>query len=169
MDIDPARLNALAHVIKDAIVTYYGDNTIDLPERRAVLPGLPAADCEMLGVHVLRVFPIDANTGTEVAATHDSEVAFYMRAATIVLYLVRCLPPMQKVGQQRLKPPAVAAEEAVAAVILADPTHMWRALAAALDAGTLPGCGSLAWESWESVTPQGGLGGGTLSLRVSLE
>jgi hypothetical protein len=165
MQIDPDRAYTIAGLVVDAIADHYDGLGLPLPERRYVAPGLPAYDCPMLAVHVERIFPHDGNLGVESVPQLEGEAAFYMRGIALAVYLLRCVPPLNNDGT----PPAADLEETAAADILRDPVHEWRAVLAALDAGDLPGCGGLAWQGWESVTPDGLLGGGVLRFLVSLE
>lgn len=164
MDIDPEKLYGFGLATVAAIERHYRSAQIALPDRRLVVPGLPAYDCELLGVHIERVYPFDGSVAQELIADEDGGVAFMMRAATVVVYMLRCVPVVTRSGS----PPAAKDEEKAAEAILRDPVHLWRSLIEAQAAGTLPGCGGLGWESWESINPDGGLGGGLLRFRVAL-
>lgn len=165
MLIDPDRAYTIAGLVVDAIGDHYDGLSLPLPERRLVVPGLPAYDCPMLAVHVERIFPHDGNLSAEAVPQMEGEAAFQLRALAVAVYLLRCVPPLNNDGSV----PAVELEEGAAADILRDPVHEWRAILDALDAGELPGCGGVAWNGWESLTPDGLLGGGVLRFLVSLE
>lgn len=165
MLIDPDQAYTIAGAVVDAIGDWYDGLALPLPDRRLVTPGLPAYDCAMLAVHVERIYPVGGDLVTEAIPQLEGEVAFTMRAMTIAAYLLRCIPVLNNDGS----PPAADVEEAAAADILRDPVLMWRALLNAISEGGLPGCGGVAWEGWETITPEGGLGGGLLRFRVSLE
>lgn len=165
MLIDPDRAYTIAGNIVDAVVAHYDAVGVPLPGRQLVTPGLPAYDCPMLAVHVERIYPHDGRVGVELQPQLEGEAAFYLRAMSVGLYLLRCVPTLDNQGN----PPAADLEEAAAADILRDAVHLWRALSGAIDAGGLPGCGGVAWEGWETITPDGALGGGVLRCRIGLE
>lgn len=159
------RAYTLAGAVVTAIGEHYDGLPLALPERRLVVPGLPAYDCPMLAVHVERIYPHDGRLVTEASPQLEGEAAFYMRAMTIAVYLLRCVPTLQADGS----PPHADVEEAAAADVLRDAVVVQNALVAALDEGDLPGCAGLAWEGWETITPEGALGGGVIRFRLGME
>lgn len=165
MNIDPDRAYTIAGLVVDAIGDHYDTLSLPLPERRLVVPGLPAYDCPMVAVHVERIFPHDGNLSGEAQPQLEGEAAYYLRAVALAVYVLRCVPALNNDGSV----PAVELEETAAADILRDPVHLWRSVLEALEAGELPGCGGVAWLGWESLTPEGLLGGGVLRFLVSLE
>lgn len=165
MNIDPDRAYQVAAGVVEVVSDYYEANSLPLPDRRLVTPGLPAYDCAMVAVHVERIYPHDGRVGVEQVPQLEGETAFYMRAMSVGLYVLRCVPTLDNSGA----PPPSDLEEAAAADILRDPVHLWRALSAAIGDDVLPGCGGVAWEGWETITPSGALGGGLLRCRISLE
>jgi len=165
VNIDPGYLFALCGVVRDVIVAHYADLDVALPERRLRSPGLPAYDCDELVIWVERVFPFDGNVTVETVPTLYADPAYMTRGAELSICILRCLPD----GDAQGNPPAVADEEAATAAILADPVLIWQALIAAHEDETLPGCGAMAFGSWESVTPDGLLGGGVVRVLLSLE
>lgn len=140
------------------------DSPRRLPARRLVCIGLPAADCESLQVSIESVTPIDANVGVT-ALGADNEVTGYMRAVNLGLWLMRCVPGLD----DQANPPAAEDETASALLITGDRVEMEAALHEALDNGELPGCGALAFVEWQSITPEGYIGGGVLRIICSLE
>lgn len=157
----------LAGDLKDVIAAFYDDPTsgLSLPERRLVTIGLPAADCELFAVAVESIVPITGTADATTIGSDRDEVAFYMRALVVGLWVLRCVPGLNDRGEI----PTVAEEEDAAELILSDATNMELALTQGLDDGVLPGCGGFAFIGWESITAEGYLGGGVLRCQVSIE
>lgn len=161
-----SRAGALALSCRDAIAAYYDDpvNGLVLPERRLVVVGLPAVDCELLAVSLESVVPIAGSAALQQFVSDDQDPA-RMRAAIIGCWIFRCVPTLDDQGY----PPAAADEEAAHLDVIDDEARMWAALLDGLAAGMLPGCGGLAFIGWESVTPEGALAGGCLRIQASME
>lgn len=164
----PDRLFVLARSIIDALNAGYQNDGVALPDHQLVTPGLPAWDCAGLYVHVERTFGHDGNIAAEAVQPLTAHPGHTLRAATIAITLLRCVPEASDDGGGGIILPSASAEEAAAALILTDAQRMLNILVAAQKAGDLTGCNSLAFESWQSAGPEGGLGGGLLRVRVGV-
>ena len=167
MPPDPDAIDTLAHAVKDAVIDGYAALSEPLPAHRVVAPGTPALDCEGLYVFVERTFAHDGNVVQEVLQPMPAAAGFSLRACTIGVLLVRCVPVVSQQGQ-RAVPPKAEDEEAAAQQILRDATLVVTILGAAQKAGQLAGCNSLALENWTSRGPDGGLAGGLHRLRAGV-
>lgn len=158
-----------ARSVLDAIVAAYAADAVALPDRRLVTPGVPAWDCEGVYVQVERMFAHAGDVTVEALSAVTRTAAFALRGVGIGVTIVRCVPVVDGDPEWGdAAPPAAAAEEAAAAVILADVVLAQNAIVAAQRAGDLAGCNALAFESWSSVGPDGGLAGGVLRFRLGL-
>lgn len=161
----PDRWWTVAEQVRTAIVSGYDTAGVELPDRRVITFGPPAADCEMLAVQLERVYGIGGDPTVAVLESKAPAAGFAMRGATFAVWLLRCIPDVD-LALDQLVLPSVTDEEAAAAVIFTDAQLLSNVLAAAVKAGGLPGCASVAIEDWQNIEPQGGLGGGVLRLRV---
>ena len=172
--IPTTRLCDVAQACLDAVVDYYTAEGQDLPERRYVANGLPAFDatdeghCDgQLTVFVEATYGIEGNPLQENPNALLGDAGHAMRAAVLAVTIIRCVPT---VGGEGHSPqiPSAAEETASAREIYEDAVLMFNALLSAERAGTLPGCGSVAFLRWVNENAQGGVGGGTLRVAVSL-
>lgn len=163
--IPASRTNDLARALLVAVIDYYQEVNVALPPRRYISSGVPALDCEQLTIHAERAFPNNGDITAQTAQPITMDVGHSLRTMTYVISLWRCAPT---IGDSGL-PPAVAEEEAAAALVHADSIHLFNALLDAEDEGGLPlGCNVLAILDWVAVGPEGGLVGGYLSVWVGL-
>lgn len=158
----PDRWYVAADDVLAALVAGYVAQGVDLPDRQLVTPGLPAWDCDMLAVQVEREFSYSGSVAQEVIEPLTEAVAFAMRGAQLGITLLRCVPTSDEDGN----PPTAASEQAAAELILTDSQRMLNVLVAAVRAGDIGGCNSVAFMEWVSQGPQGGLGGGLLRVRL---
>lgn len=157
MAIPRTRLVGLAHQVLDIVA----GAVVDTPARRYVTQSLPAFDCAELVVGVDSIVGHDGDASVE---TTGLITCLTMQAANLSVWLVRCVPTVADDGTA----PTVADMEASADMLLADPLDMFNALVAAYFAGELAGCSGLAMLGWQAVESSGGVGGGTLRVRVDL-
>lgn len=162
--IPASRIFAIADACLDAVVAHYIAAGVSLPARQYVANGLPSFDCEQITVFVENTYGIQGSPLAENPAAQLRDAGHAMRAAVFAITIVRCVPVLDDEGD----PPSPADESASAAEIYADATLCLNALVAAEVAGGLPGCGSVAFLQWRNENAQGGLGGGTLRVAVSL-
>lgn len=162
---DPQQPITLARAILQHVGAYYTTNNVPIPARQYVSPGLPAWDCEQVVVTVERQSPVAGDPTLEGPTAVQADPAFHMRAATIAITVVRCVPVLGEQGELT----STDDEEDAAELILADAGHVWLAIVQALDDGDLPGCGAVAFVSWDGLGPEGGLAGGLLRILASLE
>lgn len=158
----PERWWLVAQQIVTSIEDGFTAGGVDLPERRLVVPGLPAWDCELLAVQLERQFSHAGNIAAEVVEPTSAAAGFAMRGALFAITLLRCVPTVDDDGN----PPPVDAEEDAAHKVLVDSQLMLNVLVVAVRAGDIAGCNSLAFVEWVSAGPDGGLGGGTLRVRI---
>lgn len=169
--IPTGRLYDVAEACKTAVVAYYTAQAETLPDRRYVANGLPAfdltdeGDCdEQFTVFVENTYGISGPPLLEDPNAQLGDAGHAMRAATVALTIVRCVPTIDDSGSI----PTVAEEEASAEQIYADAVLMLNALIVAERAGDLAGCGSVTFLRWTNENAQGGVGGGTLRVAISL-
>ena len=130
------------------------------PARSFVSPGPPALDCpDQLTVHT---GPInDGRTSGPV----PSAPKFKINHVTLVATVARCVPIWD--GQN---PPTPAAQQAAAEQIEYDKWAMWNHLFNRWQEGLLfSRCGDVVWVGIQPLTNSGGIGGFTLTVRVSLD
>jgi len=158
----PDRLYTVASQALEIAVAALEASAGGAPARRYVSDGpMLAWDCEQVAVTAESTFGHQGNISAPVV---DPVQCLAMRGAVLGVWVVRCAPTMDDDGE----PPAAAAINANAAVVLADPTVVFDALAAALRDGTWLGAHGLAFEEWTGIGPEGGLTGGVLRVRVDL-
>lgn len=162
--IPESRIFDIAQACLDAVVAHYITEGVVLPDRQYVSNGLPAFDCEQVTVHVPETFGITGTPLGENPSDQYRDAGHAMRAGIFAVTIVRCVPTIDDNGQ----PPAVALEVTASQVIYADAVLSLNALIVAEGAGDLPGCGSVVFRSWTNENPQGGFGGGTLRVAISL-
>lgn len=135
----------------------YAEREVAVPARRYVGDGLPAWDCEQLVVWVEQV-PVGRADQPELSV----DDCLHLRAALLNIDTVRCAPPMSAKGDA----PTVAAIDASAQRVLADPMVQFNALLSAYRAETWSAPKALAFDSWLSLGPDGGFVGGRLTVRA---
>lgn len=158
-----SRLYDLAAATLTAVGTHWPGDAEPLPDEQFVTNGLviwEIDDCaERLCTFVERTFGVEADVALEQITTLGA--GFANRGATVGVTLLRCVPDLD----DNTVPTGVELD-ASAQIILGDAQALMNALIAAWKAGDLPGCGQLAFESWTAEGPQGGMGGGTLRMRM---
>jgi hypothetical protein len=164
----PDRIYLLARSVLDAIVAGYADAGIPLPAHQLVTPGLPAWDCEGVYVQVERTYGHDGDVATEVIQARTAHAAHTMRAIAVAVTVLRCVPDIEDLGNGNIVLPDPVEEEAAAELILTDAQRLLNILVAAQRQGDIGGCNGLAFDQWQSVGPESGLGGGILHLRLNV-
>lgn len=168
------RLVDLAHATLDAIVAGFAAAGVALPDRQLVAPGTTAAlpfDCELLAVNLDRTYGHEGNVASQTIQPLLAHPGFAIRGASVAITLVRCCPTVASGAEyaRRPKVPTVIAETAAADAILTDAMVMTNAVIAGARNGTLGTyCNSAALEDWRAIGPNGGFGGGILTMRLSL-
>lgn len=163
-----SRLYDLARSFLDVVVAHYLAQGVTLPERRYVCPGVPAWDCEQFTVWCESSGP---HGGDPVAEQPDSQLesaGHALRYATLVVEVVRCVPTVNA-DNVDAEPPSADALEAAAELLYGDAILCPGAIVRAQRDGALPACSTLAVLSWQPLGPSGGLAGGALRVRVSLD
>lgn len=163
-----SRLFNLASAARDLLVQDWPtDDTIasPLPDREYVNNGAVIWDCEQLVVSVERTFGIIGDVTQEIFDAQYGTMA--LRAMTIAVWIIRCVPDIDSSGQEIILPTPAALEES-AAELLADEDQVIAILAKAQREGRFAGCESLAFENWQAQGPEGGFGGGVTRLRIGL-
>lgn len=164
------KLYTLARACLDAIVDRWDPDAEPLPGKQYVSNGIVIWDeCEQLAVEV------EGTSGSagDVAAVVSIEQqfaapGFAMRAASVAIWLIRCVHDIKASGAGDVLLPSADEMEADAQILLADPTAMMNALVAAAKAGELATCNGVAFDTWTAQGPDGGLGGGVLRVRLAL-
>lgn len=160
-----AALFSLGQQILTVVEDYYATLGVTLPDRRLVLPGLPAWDCEMVGVQIDRLFRHTGNIAQQDTDPVHFTGGLALPGAVIAVWVIRCVPTPTDTGD----PPSVADEEDAALSILSDATHVMAALDHAVATGEIGGCSSALFEDWSYLGPQGGLGGGVTRFRLGFD
>lgn len=158
------RIKAIADAMLAAIVFHYIEEGVDLPARQYVANGLPAFDCEQVTVFCENTVGIQGSPLAEFPSEQFRDAGHAMRAGIFAVTIIRCVPMLDDDGD----PPAVEAEDESAALIYGDAVRALNALIGAEERGDLPGCGSVVFQRWTNENAQGGLGGGTLRVAISL-
>jgi hypothetical protein len=147
-----------------ATVPGAGAGFLGVPDRSYVHPGIPAADCEQLTVHVEQI--IDANTGLGGLESGTRHRSARMPQPILVATLFRCVPGPDNNGD----PPAAADLESAAQQLHADGWALHNVLFNKVRDGTLLEiCSNVVWEGLRRYGPQGGFGGWTLVVRPELD
>lgn len=160
------RIYTVARDILDTLTAGYATANADLPARQLVTPGLPSWDCEGVYVQVERVYTHDGNVAGEILQAATDHPGHALTGCVVAVSILRCVPTLE--DGPRPKIPPAAAEEAAAELILTDAQRSWNILLAAQRAGEIAGCNGLAYDSWTSDGPAGGIAGGVLRLRVGV-
>lgn len=169
--IPSTRIFEIAEACLAAVVAHYTTEGADLPARQYVANGLPAFDVtedgecdEQVTVFCEATYGIQGSPLIENPEAKLADLGHAMRAGVFAITIVRCVPTLS----DELAIPTVEAENESAAVIYEDAVLMLNALIVAERAGALPGCGSVAFLRWQNENAQGGVGGGTLRVAISL-
>lgn len=163
---DP-RYFTLAGEVLAALEAHYpaAPDPMALPARRYVSDGEPAWDCEQVTVRLLRVL---THAGALVAETVMVISDPYMLAVDVEVEIVRCAPGLEVEGDEGVVPSTEDIEES-AQRVYTDAATVPDALAAAVEAGDLPGCQGLALLSWTPKGPSGLLVGSTTVIRLAVD
>lgn len=170
MPPNPQRIWLLANIVKQAIIDGYECENVELPCDRFVSPGTPAWDYDdgLLAVQVETTFGHSGLISTETLEPQLAMAGHALRGVLFAIHLIRCVP-MVDVNADEPVFPSIDAKEDAAEVILTDAQLLLNVLVKAERDGDLPGCSGIVFQQWQSVGPQGGLGGGILRVRIGLE
>lgn len=168
MPPSPDRIFQVASAVKLAIIDGFADALVDLPDRAYVTYGLPAHDCAQLAVSVETTASTEGPLGQEIVEPVLGKPGHAMRFARLAITLIRCVPTVNAEGETVIIPTADEEEEA-AETVLTDAQLLLNVIVAAQRSGDLPRCGGVAFEQWQAITPNGGLGGGILRVRLLVE
>ena len=159
-------LRSLADQALQAIEDHYETTptATPLPDRRLVSIGQAPWDCELLNVWVQRDYPTEGGPELEVLQSIGAHAGNFFRAAALGVQLVRCYP----VSPDGIEPPALVEEEEAVAVVYDDVDQIWTALAAANLRGDFSQRNGIAYLGWTVLGPEGGLGGGILTVHALL-
>lgn len=157
----------LANALLDGVVSHYETESVELPTRRYVTVGRATHDCEQLTVGLLRVIGA-SELGGPAQEQVEVQRCLHWRVAQFQIQVVRCWPVGDIGRDGQPSPPAVADVEAAARTVAKDVQLVTAAVLAAFRADELGIGPTLAFEQWEPVGPNGGLVGGSLTLRLSL-
>ena len=164
--IGPEDLQALAQELLDAsiwaldTIPTFAPGLGGSPERSFVSPGSPALDCcDQLTVHVAGVSQLPTGPHTHKDSARKNIV-------TLVVTATRCVHGLKDDGQ----PPDATDLEADAAQMNADGWALWNHLWNLMRSGDLLTlCDEVFWDGLRALTPSGGCGGWTLTLRAAYE
>lgn len=157
----------LARACLDSIVAHWpGDAVEDVPEVQFVSNGLIASDgCDLLATRIERTFSMEGDPTVEQMFTLGP--GFTNRAAIVACTMLRCVPTIDSVGDEAIVP-TPAELEASAMLVLVDAQAMFNALVIGQASGELGGCHTMTFDSWTPEGPEGGVGGGTLRVRLGV-
>lgn len=142
-----------------AVVDYFADESVDLPERRYVTIGTPALDCEQVTVSVPQLFsglPGASYVGPVQHGT-TSSIEF-------AVSVVRCALTQDDNGN----PPTVEDLQAEAQAFLADADTLRAAMFIANKNGVFGSCNDLVIAECVALGPEGAFAGWRQVLRVGL-
>lgn len=150
-----AACEAALDTIPDSAPEYGGS-----PARSFISAGPPAHDCcDQLTVHSGPI--VDGRTKGPVPSAPMAKINHVVLVATVL----RCVPVWD--GQQ---PPTPGDQQAAAEQIEYDKWALWNHLFNRWRDGLLfSRCGDVVWVGIQPITPSGGCGGLTLTVRVSLD
>lgn len=158
----------LASDVLDAVQFHYAEQGETLPAVQYVAPCLPAADCEMLAVHIEGWFSSEGQNISPTGLAHSRRAGHTLKGATVAIYLLRCVHGIELTEGGQPVLPSVSQEEEDAERILRDSVLLANALIDAERDERLGGCHGLVFDTWTSLTNEGGLGGGVLRMRAVL-
>ncbi len=174
MTIPASRIFDIAAACLQAVVDHYATEGADLPARQYVANGLPAFDMteggecdEQVTVFVESTYGIGGDPIIEDPRHQFPDLSHAMRAGVFAVTIVRCVPMIDDSSGNPVIPSPEEETES-AALIYEDAVLMLNALVEAERAGELPGCGSVSFMRWTNENAQGGVGGGTLRVAISL-
>lgn len=123
------------------------------PERQAISPGKPPADCEQVTVHVASIGELNVSSVTRA------------NQLSLVVTVYRCVP----VPDARMNPPSAAKIETAAAQTNADAWSLWNHIWNLIREGCLLSKCRPVTMSMRALEQQGGFGGWALTLGAQLE
>lgn len=136
-----------------------------LPDRQGVGNSDSVWDCEGLTVLVETLYPTQGDVTAQQWAS-DEDGALGLRAATIAVWLMRCIPDIDSQGQDIILPTAAEVDDS-AFDILGDAISVWDIIMHAQLSGVLTTCSGITFENWTPAS-SGGIGGGVTRFRAQL-
>lgn len=155
MPVELSRLYDLCADALTAVAAYYAAEGKFLPEKRFVSPGPPAHDCEMCAVYITDTGPIDGDVTTSLPEQITPSAPWGLRAATLVVEIVRCVSVPEETGGG-IRLPSAAQLEADSLAVYSDAALTVNGLMAGVKDETLPRLHTVAPDRWELVGPEGG-------------
>ena len=101
---EPPDLLSWAEGVIPALVAYFADNNVELPDRRRIVPGqlqLDAWDCEQVSVGFAGITDSGRNSQGATATAPRTGTPFsamIQRQAAFGIQIVRCVPPCDGLG-----------------------------------------------------------------------
>ena len=166
MATPPSRIYDVCADMLGAVLTRHGG--AELPASSFVSAGAPPWDCELVSVWCERTYSHTGNVAEEALEPHVRVPAHRMRGGIFVVTICRCTPAQLDSDGQTITVPTDDEEDAAARVLYEDAQRSLNALLAAEAAGELGGCGSLAFDAWNPLGPDGGFVASELRVRASL-
>jgi hypothetical protein len=152
----------------DAVINYWPAAASPLPDRRYVANGTVFWDaCEQVAIEPISTFGDQGDLSATLIEPRPAAAAFAMRYVLAGIWIIRCVHDMDTQGEQIIVPSAAEIEQDAESLLM-DPTAVLNAIAEAIAAGELPGCGSVAFDQWDAQGPDGGYAGGVLRVRLAL-
>jgi len=158
-----SRIYDLARAMLDAIVANWPTDTdlaAALPARRYVSFGTPAWDCEQVVVGPSRLYSIEADPSLEGLIAWKP--LFANNAVEMNVQIIRCQPTGDGTN-----PPSTTQLETIALAVHQDIEVVRQVLVDAQQNGSLATPSGLSFGNWNSLGPQGGLGGGSQVVRLA--
>lgn len=165
MTIDAQRLVKISNDLLAA-----ADNSLhNPPDRQYVSPGAPAADCEQLTVHLntIRNLAPANRAGSGLGATQGCQV---LPVGVFIVTLWRCVATVDHDGPPSAEALQVNGEQVAkdAWSLLVGYTELWQASLLVPSVPELD-CQAITWQPGvQTLTPQGGLVGITLTVEIQL-
>lgn len=135
---------------------------IEVPERRLLVAGLPAFDCEQLTVHLQTTGTVQGDPNASLQTAVGPHAAFAMRAWQFVVSLVRCVYVPD--DPENINDAALQADGERS---MRDAHCLPLAVVEARDLGMIAGCRNVIVGDVVVEEPSGGMIGITMSVAIA--
>lgn len=162
---EPERVYNLCQALLGAVVDRHGGT---LPDRQFVSAMAPSWDCDLLAVWHEVAEGYEGNPTVATTQSMPSGAGYAMRAGTFVITMVRKTCAIVRSQGNKAILPTVEQEEDAARTLYGDEQRMVNAVVAAVKAGEIAGCHSLAILGWQGIGPDGEYVAGELRVRIGM-
>lgn len=142
---------------------------VALPPRQYYTAGNVYYDAEQLSVAFVRTGSADQNSGTGAGGgSNDVFRSLAWRVVEVEIMLLRCAPQIEVLASGGIRAPALAIQQLYGQTVAHDAEIIQSGLRRAANAGSFGVGEVLVIGDFQTVGPDGDLGGGTLRATVSL-